>query len=170
MSQVWIVRTQICEENKMRTKVILATLLIPITLVACGPGHRAQSGSVVGAVAGGLIGSQVGKGKGRIAGAVVGAFLGGAVGHEIGRRMDEADRRAAMEAEYRALETGRTGIATPWRNPNSGHYGTVIPGKPYMVAGAHCRTYSHTIYIDGRPETLSGRACRKPDGTWGKVS
>ena len=154
----------------MQVKLILAAILIPVTLVACGPGHRAQSGTIVGAVAGAVIGSQVGKGKGRIAGAVVGAYLGGVVGNEIGKRMDEVDRRAAMEAEYRALETGRTGTATTWRNPNTGHYGTVVPGKPYMVASAHCRTYSHTIYIDGRAETLSGRACRKPDGSWGKDS
>lgn len=154
----------------MRAKVILATILLPVTLVACGPGRNAGSGTVLGAVAGGLIGSQVGKGNGRIAGAAVGAFLGGVVGNEIGRRMDEADRRAAMEAEYRALETGRAGIATPWRNPNSGLYGTVVPGRPYKAAGAHCRTYTHTIYINGRPETMNGRACRKPDGTWSKVS
>lgn len=160
----------ICEDGKMRAIVILATIVIPVVLVACAQGRRADSGTVLGAVAGGLIGSQVGKGKGRIAGAAVGAFLGGVVGNEIGRRMDEADRRTAMEAEYRALETGRAGAATSWRNPNSGHYGTVVPGKPYMAAGAHCRTYTHTIYIDGRPETMNGQACRKPDGTWNKVS
>lgn len=154
----------------MRAKVFFAALLIPVTLAACGPGRNADSGTVVGAVAGGLLGSQVGKGSGRIAGAAVGAFLGGVVGHEIGRRMDEVDRRAAMEAEYRALERGRTGVAEPWRNPNTGHYGTVVPGKPYMASSQHCRTYTHTIYIDGRPETISGRACRNPDGTWHKVT
>lgn len=163
-------RNYICEDNNMRLKVILATLLIPMTLTACGPGRNAQSGTVLGAVAGGLLGSQVGKGDGRIAGAMVGAFLGGVVGNEIGRRMDEVDRRAAMEAEYRALETGGVGTATPWRNPNTGHYGNVVPGKPYMANAQHCRTYTHTIYIDGRPETISGKACRKPDGTWHKVS
>ena len=153
----------------MRAKVLLATILIPATLAACGPGRRADSGTIVGAVAGGLLGSQLGKGKGQVAGAIAGAFVGGVVGNEIGRRMDEADRRAAMEAEYRALETGRAGTATPWRNPNSGHYGSVVPGQPYKLAGADCRPYTHTIYMNGRPETLTGRACRKPDGTWGKV-
>jgi len=153
----------------MRAKVLLATILIPATLAACGPGRRADSGTIVGAVAGGLLGSQLGKGKGQVAGAIAGAFVGGVVGNEIGRRMDEADRRAAMEAEYRALETGRAGTATPWRNPNSGHYGSVVPGQPYKLAGADCRPYTHTIYMNGRPENLTGRACRKPDGTWGKV-
>lgn len=154
----------------MRANITLAALLIPAVLTACGPGHRAESGTVVGAVAGGLLGSQMGKGKGKIAGAAVGAFLGGVVGHEIGRRLDEADRRAAMEAEYRALEYGRVGVATAWRNPNSGHYGNVVPGQPYVANSQHCRTYTHTIYIDGKPETMSGRACRRSDGTWSKVT
>lgn len=154
----------------MRLTILLVTLLITATLSACGPGRNQQGGTVVGAVAGGLLGSQVGKGSGRVAGAAVGAFLGGVVGNEIGRRMDEVDRRAAMEAEYRALETGAAGTAVPWRNPNSGHYGNVVPGQPYMANSQHCRTYTHTIYISGRPETLSGKACRRPDGTWHKVS
>ncbi len=154
----------------MKAKVILTAILLPGLLLACGPNRNTQGGTVVGAVAGGLLGSQVGKGSGRVAGAAVGAFLGGVVGHEIGRRMDEVDRRAAMEAEYRALETGKAGSATPWRNPSSGHYGTVVPGQPYMASNQHCRPYTHTIYINGRPETLTGRACRRPDGSWHKVS
>lgn len=154
----------------MRVIATLLILSVAAGMTACGPGRNAESGTVVGAVAGGLLGSQIGKGSGRVAGAAVGAFLGGVVGNEIGRRMDEVDRRAAMEAEYQALETGRTGTATPWRNPNTGRYGTVVPGKPYMANSQHCRTYTHTIYIDGRPETLSGRACRSPDGTWHKVT
>jgi surface antigen len=106
-----------------------------------------------------------GKGDGRIAGAMVGAFLGGVVGNEIGKRMDENDRRAAIEAEYRVLETGRAGTATPWRNPNSGHYENIVPGRPYMANAQHCRTYTHTIFqipqmncqFDGVP----GRFCYK---------
>jgi hypothetical protein len=44
----------------MRFKIILATLLIPATLSACGPGRNSQGGTVVGAVAGGLLGSAMG--------------------------------------------------------------------------------------------------------------
>src|SRR5450830_1607606 len=33
-------------------------------------------------------------------------------------------------------------------------------------AGRNCRSFSHTIYIDGRPQTARGTACRNPDGTW----
>jgi len=148
---------------------LIAISLFAILLAACGPGQKAGSGAVVGAVAGGVIGNQFGSGGGRAVATAVGAVVGGIVGHEIGRSLDEADRRAAQEAEYRALEYGRAGSETPWRNPNSGHYGGVTPGQPYLAGNQHCRTYTHTIYIDGRPETMRGRACRQADGTWRNV-
>ncbi len=146
-------------------------VLLPLTLVACGPGglSRSDGGTLVGAVAGGIIGNQVGKGSGRVVATAVGAVVGGIVGHEIGRTLDEADRRVAVEAEYRALEYGQSGVATPWRNPDSGHYGQVIPGKPYRQQARHCRRYTHTIYIKGEPQTMRGTACRQSDGTWKNV-
>jgi surface antigen len=33
----------------------------------------------------------------------------------------------------------------------------------------NCRQFTHTIYIDGRPQTARGTACRNPDGTWQPV-
>ncbi|MGD9867913.1 MAG: RT0821/Lpp0805 family surface protein [Hyphomicrobiales bacterium] len=149
---------------------LLVAALTASLLAACGPGRKAETGTLVGAVAGGLAGSALGKGNGKIAGAMVGAFVGGVVGHSIGASLDEADRRAAMEAEFRALEYGRAGTPTRWRNPQTGHYGDVIVQQPYTVENRHCRDFAHTIYIDGRPETMRGRACRNPDGTWTNVS
>ena len=103
----------------MRAKVILATIILPVTLVACGPGRSAQSGTVLGAVAGGLLGSQVGKGNGRIAGAAVGAFLGGVVGNEIGRRRITLcalfDRNAAGNCGWRGLRYVRVLISDSFR-------------------------------------------------------
>jgi surface antigen len=32
-----------------------------------------------------------------------------------------------------------------------------------------CRSFTHTIYLDGRPETVRSTACRNPDGTWSSV-
>jgi len=65
-----------------------------------------------------------------------------------------------------ALERGPSGAPVSWRNPDSGRYGSVVPGPAYQNAGRNCRSYTHTIYIDGRPETSRGTACRNPDGTW----
>ena len=153
----------------MRPTAYLAMALMPVTLAACsGPGGmtKQDTGTAIGAVAGGLLGNTVGKGSGRVAATAVGAVVGGIIGNQVGASLDEADRRAAAEAEYRALEYGRSNQPTPWRNPDSGHYGNIVPGAPYKVGETHCREYTHTIYIDGRPETVRGRACRAADGTW----
>lgn len=149
---------------------MVAALLVPAFLAGCASGPKQETGTIVGALAGGLIGSQVGEGSGQVPAAIVGAFLGGVIGNQIGASLDEADRRAAMQAQYRALEYGSPGAPTAWRNPRSGHYGNIVPGRPYQTSGRHCRDYTHTIYIDGRPQTLRGRACRNPDGTWQKVA
>lgn len=154
----------------MRARAIAVTLLLPALLLACGPGRKQDTGTLLGAVAGGLIGSQVGKGSGRVPAAIVGAFLGGVIGNEVGARMDENDRRYAIQAQYRALEYGAPGTSTPWRNAQNGHHGTIVPGQPYQTSGQHCRDYTHTIYVSGQPETARGRACRNPDGTWQRVS
>lgn len=157
-------------QGKAVISAVVAALFIPLMLAGCGPGRKQETGTLVGAAAGGLIGSQVGEGSGQVPAAIVGAFLGGVVGSSIGRELDEADRRAAMQAQYRALEYGSPGSPTPWRNERTGHHGRIVPGEPYKRSGRHCRDYTHTIYIDGRPETARGRACRNPDGTWRKVS
>lgn len=149
----------------------MVVLAVPAMLVACGPGGATKSdaGLAIGAVAGGILGNQVGKGTGNVVATAVGAVVGGIVGSEIGRSLDEADRRAAAHAEYTALESGQSGVGTPWRNPDSGRYGMVVPGRPYTNGGHNCRDYTHTVYINGRPETMRGRACRNGDGTWRKA-
>lgn len=156
----------------MQIRTILTTALMPLVLAACGPNgpNKQDSGMVLGAVAGGVIGNQFGKGKGNILATAAGAVIGGIVGSEIGRYMDEADRKAATEAEYTALEYGQSDQSTPWRNPDSGHYGTVVPGQPYKRAASDCRDYTHTIYIDGQPQTMRGTACRNGDGTWSSAT
>jgi len=36
----------------------------------------------------------------------------------------------------------------------------------YKRASVDCRDYTHTVYIEGKPRTMKGTACRNPDGTW----
>lgn len=156
-------------KTNMRTMALLTVL--PLLLAACsGSFNKQDSGTVIGALAGGILGNQVGKGKGKVLATVAGAVVGGIVGSEIGKSLDENDRRAAAEAEYYALEKGQSGNVTPWRNPDSGHRGEIVPSKPYQMSGRNCRNYTHTIYIDGQPEVMKGTACRSNDGTWSKVS
>jgi len=156
----------------MRPMRVAAVMLIPLTVAACGPEgpNKADTGLAVGAIAGGLLGNQFGKGGGRVAATVAGAFIGGVVGHEIGRSMDEQDRMLAQEAEYEALERGQSGVSRSWRNERNGRYGEVVPSRPYKRGVDDCRDYTHTIHIDGRPQTMRGTACRNPDGTWRSVA
>lgn len=157
-------------------KLVAVAFAAVIGLAACsndpyyGGGPKAGIGTVAGAVAGGVIGNQIGSGGGRVAATAIGAVVGGLIGHEIGAALDERDRERALAAEYQALEYGRSGAKVGWNNPDSGHYGEVVPGPAYESAGNQCRSYTHTIYVDGRPQTASGTACRRPDGTWQTVS
>lgn len=155
--------------NHFRLAGVAAVALV---LAACGPNGltKQDAGIGIGAVAGGVIGNQFGGGDGKVLTTALGAVVGGIVGSEIGRALDDNDRRAAAEAELSALERGQSGVAQPWRNPDSGHYGMVVPGKPYKRAAQDCRDYTHTIYINGQPQTMRGTACRNPDGTWRGVS
>lgn len=155
----------------MRLIKIAAVLLVPLSLVACGPDGptKQDTGLVVGGVAGGLLGNTVGRGSGKVVATVAGAFIGGVVGSEIGRSMDKQDKILAQQAELAALERGRSGERTQWKNPDNGRYGEVVPLAPYKRGPQDCRDYTHTIYIDGRPQAMRGTACRNPDGTWSNV-
>ena len=153
-----------------------AAALAMLSMAACagtpetGQGPKENTGTLVGAVAGGLIGSQFGGGTGdRIAAGLAGAALGGLIGNRIGAGMDDDDKRRAYAAQMQALEGGKSGVAVAWKNPDSGRYGSVVPGPAYQSNGLQCRPYTHTIYIDGQPQVARGNACRNPDGTWTAV-
>jgi surface antigen len=136
-----------------------------------GPGPREGAGTVVGAGTGALLGAAVaGGGAGnRLAGAALGGVLGGLIGNRIGAALDDEDKQRAYEAQMDALERGQPGAPVSWRNPDSGRYGTIVPGAAYQQADRKCRAFTHTIYIDGQPQTARGTACRNPDGTWTAV-
>src|ERR1700732_5112061 len=130
--------------------------LVAVSVAACaatpetGQGAKENTGTLVGALTGGLIGSQFGGGTGeRVAAGLAGAAIGGLIGNRIGASMDDEDKRLAYDAHMQALERRRTGAAVPWRNPDSGRYGSIVPGPPYQANGMQCRPYTHTIYIDG---------------------
>lgn len=92
----------------------------------------------------------------------------GVLGNGIGGGLDDRDRRRAYEAEVRALEQGEPGEPVGWRGA-AGRYGTVVPGVAYEARGTRCRDYSHTIFVDGKPQAARASACRNPDGTWSPV-
>jgi surface antigen len=84
--------------------------------------------------------------------------------------LDPRDRAAAGAAHLRALQFGEPGAPVPWRSAETGHHGTIVPGPAYQSNGLTCREFSHTVYVDNRPQTARGSACRNPDGTWAPLS
>jgi surface antigen len=121
-------------------------------------------GGLGAATAGGLIGAAFHAGP---AGVIGGALLGGLVGAAVGDRMDAADKRDQAQAAQKAFETAPSGKSVAWRNPDSGHNGTVTPVRTYQTAsGQYCREYQQTISVGGEMHQAYGKACRQPDGSW----
>ena len=156
----------------------IAAIGLAASLGACagspdgmGPGPKENTGTLLGALGGAAIGSQFGgDAGGHVAGALIGAGVGALIGNRIGASLDDQDKKLAYEAEMNALDRGQSGAPVSWRNPDTGRYGSVVPGPAYVDAGRNCRAYTETIYIDGRPQTARGTACRNPDGSWTPLS
>ena len=120
-------------------------------------------GAAGGATVGGLIAAAASANPAAIAASVVGGLL---VGGLVGNLLDERDKKLQTEAAQRAFETGKTGQPVAWKNPDSGHSGTVTPTKTVQTPTGYCRDYQATVEIEGKQEKATGRACRQPDGTW----
>ena len=157
----------------MRAIKFISVLLTASSVAACSAdsGPKEVGGTAGGAFTGAFIGNLIGRSAGnRVAGTLIGAAVGGFLGNRIGAALDDEDKRRAYAAQMQALETGRSGAPVAWRNPESGRYGNVVPGPATQIDGASCRQYTHTVYIDGRPQVERGTACRNPDGTWTVMS
>lgn len=142
------------------------SLAVLIAVAGCqGAGPRAQMGGLGGAAAGGLLAASGHHPS--TEGIIAGVLLGGLIGSAIGDQLDHQDRQQAQRAAYRALENSRSGDAIAWKNPDSGHYGSVTPTRTYQRnAGEYCREYQQSITIGGQVHQGYGTACRQPDGTW----
>jgi surface antigen len=103
------------------------------------------------------------QGNQRAIGGIVG---GGLVMGEIGADLSRRERLAAIDAEYRALESSPAGQPVTWRDDRSGRSGTVTAAQPYRVGSQDCRPYSHAVVAAGTTRDARGTACRNPDGSW----
>jgi surface antigen len=134
-------------------------------------GNKEIIGTLAGAALGGLVGSQFGGGMGNKIAIGAGVVAGGFLGNKIGAELDCKDQQYHYETTQNALEAQKTGQASTWSNPDTGHSGQVIPNHTYTSAnGMPCRDFTQTIYVDGKYEEVKGSACREPDGTWKPVS
>jgi surface antigen len=147
-----------------------AAFSVAMTMSGCvtsDTGNKQLCGTLLGAGAGGLVGAQFGKGTGKLAATGAGTLVGAMIGAAAGRSLDKADALYASRAEYQALEYRSAGAAVPWRNPDSGHHGSVQPLATWQTpAGFYCREFTYTVFVGSHPENAYGRACRQPDGSW----
>ena len=148
-------------------KAATAAVLMTVTLAGCAGGENQQAGTIIGALAGGLAGAQFGQGTGQLAAVGVGTLLGAAIGGNVGRSMDATDRRLMAQTTEHTLNEARSNTTAQWRNPDSGHYGTITPLNTTEVRpGVYCREYQQTVTVGGETQNAYGTACRQPDGAW----
>lgn len=126
----------------------------------------AASFALTGCATADLGGSAPGPSPTSGADAIVGAMNGGLVGGQIGSGLSAAERRKALEAEYRALEYTPAGQKVGWTADRGGTAGEVSVAAPYRVGSQDCRQYVHMITADGVARTARGTACRNADGSW----
>ncbi len=148
-------------------KLRLLTLMVVSTfLLACTQNPNRDAGVATGTIVGGILGNQVGKGSGRAWATGLGMLAGAYIGGNIGSSMDKQDRIHSQ----RALEKQSDNRPSSWKNPNTGNSYTVTPTGTYQTASGPCREYTTDAMIDGRSETVYGKACRKSDGSWQAVN
>ncbi len=146
---------------KLFSKILLVTAMT-VGTSAC---TKEDSGTLLGAIGGALVGSAVTNDSS--VGVAIGTLAGAYIGRDIGREMDERDQQRMYETTQSSLETGVSGNANQWYNPDTGNSGSVTPQPAYTdTAGQYCREYQQTVTIAGKQETAYGTACRQPDGSW----
>lgn len=148
---------------------VIAPIILALALGGCANtmGPKETGGTLIGGATGALVGSQIGSGRGRLLGVAVGTMAGALIGREIGSSLDRADRVEMERTAQYSLEHNRTDEPGSWRNPDSGHSGSITPKKTYRTAeGRYCREYQQTVIIGGEEHQAYGTACRQPDGTW----
>jgi surface antigen len=93
------------------------------------------------------------------------ALRAGILAGELGEGLPENAKRAAADAEYRALEGGAAGAPVTWKISDTVQ-GNVVPQQPYAVGSSNCRRYTHTVSFSGQIRNAVGTACRREDGVW----
>ncbi len=83
-------------------------------------------------------------------------------------QLSAAQRSAANDAQFYALQFGRPGAPRNWSA--AGASGQVSVGPYVRVNNLDCREFSHRVTVGGQTYTKSGTACRETDGAWGVVN
>jgi len=126
------------------------------------------AGLIIGAVLGGLLGNVASNNS--TGGTAAGVFAGGAIGAMLTTKLDCEDRAYAYRTYSDGFNSGRTNVKYEWRNPKNDRRGEFQVRNYYDDPdGFRCANYTQTIYVGGRPQEATGRACRQPDGAWAMI-
>jgi surface antigen len=136
-------------------------IAIPLLAVAMLSGCSTTSGTKG---SGGTLSSLTGGSKQPATSGVLAALGNGLIGNNAS--LDASDRKRALQAEYQALEYSPAGKTVEWKNASGSRSGEVVAAQPYQVGSQNCRQYTHTVRIDGTPQSARGTACRNEDGSW----
>lgn len=151
---------------------LIVTSLVQISIPAMA--DRESVGNIIGGIIGGVVGSKIGKGEGNKAATIIGVIAGAMIGGKVGRDLDEADRRALVDAQNRALRD-QLNRRNDWDGRNygsrTGARGTIISSREGYNnrTGEYCRDYVSVINLRGRIEETRGVACTRRDGSWYEV-
>lgn len=88
--------------------------------------------------------------------------IAGVLAGSVGQKLDKSSRQKAFDAQMLALDSGQR---RSWKGER-GSFGYVEIGPETARSEGACRSYSHKIYVAGRPQSGEGLACRAPDGAW----
>ena len=134
----------------------------PSPFIQNGRCNAEQIGTLLGGAIGGVVGSRIGKHDTKTVTTIAGTIIGAFIGSSIGRSMDQVDQACVGQA----LEYAQDRQAVAWVNPDTGNRYQVTPTRTYEDYGRYCREFSREAIIDGRSQTIYGRACRQQDGSW----
>lgn len=124
-----------------------------------------QTGMVIGGILGGALGSQIGGGQGSTIATVIGTLVGASIGGNVGRSMDERDRIKVSHS----LEAVQSGVATAWKNPDTGNQYSMVSTNTHYQGEKPCREYTIDGIVGGKREKIIGTACRQADGSWQSI-
>jgi surface antigen len=114
-----------------------------------------------------LLGSPIGEEKGDLVPTAAGTLLGPYAGSDVGKSLQPSDRISAEDAAYKSLDTTSSGQTSSWRNPTTGHSGTLTLLNLYRSADdLPCRDYEQSVTSGGQTEKTYGTACRADGGSW----
>lgn len=147
---------------RLRAATLLMILMSGLTGCASTGGQGTDSGS--------LWGSSFGAGSSSIAKTEANAAIALLQSNEFGQALDANDKRAAAEAQRRALRANGVGVAVAWSNEKTGRSGEVRPGPAYQVNNMTCREFTHEMVVNGSVLSARGTACKEADGAWKTLS